>query len=282
MTRREALLFCRSQLGFLAASEAEAESREAVSFVAGCEIPLLFAKSDEELSTEQTARLLMVVDQRKSGVPLAYVLGERWFYGMRFCVSPEVLIPRQETELLAEEAIRLIGQFGYSNVLDVCTGSGCIAAAIAKHTSACVFASDLSEDALQIAQQNALALGVPISFFCADLLWGVCGRFDLITANPPYIRSSVISTLASEVRDHEPRLALDGGADGLSLYRKLLPQAKEHLTSEGSILLEIGYDQGEAISSLLLAEGYREIRMIQDYSQRDRIVAARMAECLIN
>jgi release factor glutamine methyltransferase len=193
--------------------------------------------------------------------------------GLEFDVSPHVLIPRQDTEILVEEALKLCEG---KKVLDMCTGSGCIIISIAKlGKSAGVAAVDISAEALNVAKGNAAKNEVKVEFIESDLFEKVEGDYDIIVSNPPYIRTKVMEELMPEVKDHEPVIALDGSKDGLYFYRKITASLKQHLRSGGTILYEIGYDQGEAVRDILKQEGFTDILVKKDLSGLDRVVTAR-------
>lgn len=218
-----------------------------------------------------------VIKQRVSGVPLQHITGTTEFMGLAFKVTPEVLIPRNETELLVEEALKIISPD--MKVLELCTGSGCIALSILKlYNSVSVTAADISEGALLVAKENAEKLGISIgkewgaiNFVHGDLFESVEGTYDLIIVNPPYIKSEDIRGLMEEVREHDPIIALDGGADGLYFYRRLLYEAREYLNGAGYLLLEIGHDQAKDIMALA-EESYENITIMKDYNNIDRII----------
>ena len=210
-------------------------------------------------------------DKRIKGTPLDYVLGESDFYGIKIKVGQDVLIPRPETELLCERAIAEIGD-RRAQVLDLCTGSGCIAAVIATKTGAAVIASDISEKALAIAEQNCR--GLRVECVKSDMFSALKGRkFDVIVSNPPYIRTDELKNLQKEVQS-EPQIALDGGEDGLKFYREIAASAPEFLSDGGALLLEIGFDQAQEVT-LLLSESFTDIRVIKDLEGNDRIIVAR-------
>ena len=202
------------------------------------------------LSNKEYESLMKIADKMVDGKPLQYALGNTEFYGIRLAVNENVLIPRPETELLAEKAINLAKEKGYENALDVCTGSGAIAVTLAKNTALAVSASDVSTGALEVAKANAIANGLKVNFFVSDLFKAVEGKFDLITANPPYIPTADIDKLDVNVKNFEPRLALDGGVDGLDLYRRIAGTVGEHLSDNGTLLLEFGIGQGEAMKDI--------------------------------
>lgn len=238
----------------------------------------LYTRFDEVASDETRARYRQLVKQRVEGMPVAYLVGFKEFYNLRFAVTPAVLIPRPETELVVMEAIRLAKTISTPRVVDVGTGSGVMAVTMARFVPAAnVTAIDLSPDALAIAQQNAQTLGVAsrIRFLQGDLLTPVAGEmFDLVMSNPPYIPSEVMSTLSESVKKYEPQLALDGGPGGLQVIEKLANQAHGHLKPGGYLILEIGYDQGKTVPSLLQKIGYQAVNVQIDHAGHPRIVRA--------
>lgn len=238
----------------------------------------LYTRFDEVASEETRARYRQLVKQRVEGTPVAYLVGFKEFYNLRFAVSPAVLIPRPETELVVLEAIRLAKTITMPRVVDVGTGSGIMAITLARYVPAAeVTAIDLSPDALTIAQQNAQALGVAprIRFLQGDLLAPVAGEmFDLVMSNPPYIASEVMPTLSESVKKYEPHMALDGGPGGLQVIERLATQAHERLKPGGYLVLEIGYDQGKTVPDLLNKLGYQSVNVQIDHAGHPRIVRA--------
>lgn len=223
-------------------------------------------------SKQQEECYFKALEERKKHKPVQYIIGEQEFCGLKFCVRPGVLIPRPETELLSEAVFR---NADGKRVLDMCTGSGCIAVTVAKlGNPSFVAASDFSTDALEIARENACLQDVQVAFYQGDLFETVEGMYDIIVSNPPYIRSKVIKDLMPEVRDYEPRLALDGTEDGLYFYRRICGEAKQFLNPEGRLMFEIGHDQGTEVSALLSEEGYTAIEVKKDYAGLDRMVFA--------
>jgi release factor glutamine methyltransferase len=206
------------------------------------------------------------------------LLGEREFYGMSFSVDRRVLIPRPDSERLVEVALeRTRARNMHGSALDLCTGSGCIAVAFARQRPTWgVTASDISPDALQVAEHNALRTGAirNLGFVLGNLFEPFSERrFDLITGNPPYIAKDECETLPVDVRDFEPRLALDGGPDGLDLVRRIVTEAPEHLTPGGLLALEIGSDQGPATEALFRQRGFCDVEIARDLGSRDRVVS---------
>ena len=229
---------------------------------------------EDLLSPLDAARYEELLTRRASGVPLQYLTREQNFCGLSLYVDERVLIPRQDTECLVEEVLR-DGAGG--DLLDLCTGSGCIPLALLKHGNfSCALGADISVEALAVAEINRARTGLALSLRQSDLFSEIPERFDVITANPPYIESAEIETLSVEVRDHEPRLALDGAADGLAFYRRLAAESGAHLKPGGRLYLEIGMTQVAAVASLLEAAAFSDIQIIRDLAGRDRIVKGSM------
>ena len=215
-------------------------------------------------------------------MPLAYVLGYTEFMGLRFHVEPGVLVPRQDTETLVEWVLKAEGEANAEisartlSLLDMCTGSGCIGLSLAKLGGYSVTLSDLSPRAIHVSRINrgGLDLEEQVEICRGDLFEALPEgkRFDVIVSNPPYIETAVIEDLQEEVRDHEPRMALDGMEDGLFFYRKLAKEAPQWLTPGGRIYLEIGYDQGESVPALLQAAGFVDVTVKKDLAGNDRVV----------
>lgn len=250
-------------------------------------------KQQESGKSGIAARYLTAIDRRAAHVPLQYITREQNFCGLDLYVDERVLIPRQDTETLVELVLQErgkpvrgrrtqgVGKPGTpegkktegGTVLDLCTGSGCIAVALAKlGRFAAVSAADISADALAVAAENVRRTGADVTLIRSDLFSEISGKFDVITANPPYIQSKVIDTLTPEVREHEPRLALDGDGDGLAFYRRLASECPAHLDPGGSVYFEIGYDQGEAVCALLRENGFSRVRCVKDLAGLDRVV----------
>lgn len=234
------------------------------------------------ITKEQLEKCKKYAHNRLTGAPLQYVLGSACFYGIDFKTDTRALIPRFDTELLAEQAIKTVQEMKKTKenvqVLDLCTGSGCIAITVKKNAGCQVFASDVSREAIGLAKENAESLGAEIEFATGSLYMPYKGkRFDVIVSNPPYIPSGDIAGLDGEVKDYEPRLALDGGADGLDFYRDICAGAKKHLNDGGVLLLEAGIGQADAIKEML--EGFF-VTFVEDYNTPPvkRVVCARLTE----
>lgn len=247
---------------------------------------------EDNRKNEESIRLYReMVGRRRRRCPLQQILGSQEFMGMEFMVNRHVLIPRQDTETLVEQVLadtagwKEEAALGQERVLlDLCTGSGCIAVSLA--ASGCFFrvtATDISKEALRVAEHNVEAL-LPgwlklqkVQLFCGDLFAALPeggGRYDVITSNPPYIPTGVIESLEPEVREYEPVLALDGEGDGLCYYRRIISEAGGYLKAGGRIYLEIGFDQAEAVCGLLREAGYQDIRVCRDLPGKDRVAAA--------
>ena len=208
-----------------------------------------FAHSDTAAEEQKARRYESLLEQRGQRIPLQHLTGKTWFYGLPFTVNEHVLIPRQDTEILVEEALKRAKPG--MKILDMCTGSGCILLSVLSNCPSVMGTGvDLSEKALE-------------------------GSFDLILSNPPYIRTDVIPTLMPEVRDHEPWMALDGKEDGLYFYRKILEQAGAYLIPGGWLCFEIGYDQGEDLRALMQRQGLEQIEIVKDLAGLDRVAVGR-------
>lgn len=236
-----------------------------------------FMDPDAEVPQEQWNDLDAALRKRERRIPLQYLMGSCEFMGYSFAVDERVLIPRQDTECLVEMAVEQMRRSPEPcRVLDLCTGSGCIGVSVKLLCpQAQVVLSDVSEGALAVAGENARRLGAPVELVQGDLFENVQGTFDYILSNPPYIPSKVIDGLMPEVRDHEPRLALDGTEDGLHFYRRIVREATKRLRPGGRLLFEIGQEQGEALLSLLQEAGYEETAIRQDLAGLDRIAVGR-------
>lgn len=249
----EVVRLCKLRLEPVAGEEALQQAKEIVAAVIGAETSALAVHSWVQVTEEQMSMIGDLVEQRLSGQPLQYILGEWEFYGLPFYVDERALIPRQDTELLVETAISMIQQRGYQSCLDLCTGSGCVAVSIAKHAQTSVTASDISVDALELAQENAALNEVRVTFVESDLFDRIDGKFDLICCNPPYLSKEDMEHLQKEV-SFEPALALYGGADGLDFYRRIANENQSHLNFGGALLLEIGSTQAETAAALFAAK----------------------------
>jgi release factor glutamine methyltransferase len=237
----------------------------------------LYVNFEKPLTDAELAAYRALVARRAKREPLQYLLGSQEFYGLDFLVSPAVLIPRHDTELLVDEALKRAPASG--SILDVGVGSGCIAVALAKALpEADVRGVEMSPAALALAQQNIERHGVRVTLFEGSLFEPFAGqRFDLIVSNPPYIPTADLATLQPEVQEYEPITALDGGTDGLDYYQTIIPAAPEHLTPAGWLLVEIGIGQAEAVGEMFTRAGFTDIFIAKDPSLIDRVVGGRVA-----
>jgi release factor glutamine methyltransferase len=230
------------------------------------------------LDPAELATLRELVKRRRSHEPVAYLRGMREFYGLPFRVDRRVLIPRPDTEALVDVALARSSHVSLSmRLLDLCTGSGCVAITIARQRpTAKVLATDVSADALAVARENALRLGTyNVAFLESDLFEKVPKehRFDVITANPPYIPTAEIAGLSPDIRDFEPRQALDGGADGLQFIRRIVAEAPAFLDRDGVLAMEIGAGEAAVTRALFEEHGYRDIRIDLDYGKIERVAS---------
>ena len=223
------------------------------------------------------SELDIMLEKRIKGVPCQYITKNVQFMSLEFEVNENVLIPRQDTELLVETILKIRPH--NPEILDICTGSGCIAVSLAKYINCkAVRACDISGKAIDVAKKNAAKNGVEIEFYEDDILTSekYDQKYDVVVSNPPYIETDVVLTLDSVVKDYEPGIALDGGEDGLKFYRKIADYAKHILKEDGLLAFEIGYNQAAALYEILTPNGYDEITLLQDLSGNDRVVTAKL------
>lgn len=238
---------------------------------------------DRPLDADDLARFRELVKRRRGHEPVAYLVGAREFYGRSFRVDSRVLVPRPDTEALVDAALSRTAHVSMSlRALDLCTGSGCVGITIARERpTSRVHATDVSEPALALARDNALRLGAyNVSFARADLFEGLDAtrpRFDLVVANPPYIARAEIADLAADVRDHEPRAAIDGGIDGFDLIRRIVEGAPAFLLPGGTLAVEVGAGQAPEAARLFSARGFEAVATTRDYAAIERVVAGRWA-----
>ncbi len=256
------------------------EAQILLAHALGCKKIDLYVRHAEEPPEDQKTRFRGMIKKRADGMPNAYLVGYREFFSLAFQVTPAVLIPRPETELLVLEAGKFLKSLAASAVLDIGTGSGAIAVSLAKqHTRATVTATDVSQDALEIARGNAATHGVGdrVRFLEGSMFGPVAGEsFDLIASNPPYITHAELETLDKSVKDFEPRLALDGGPDGLTYYRQIAAGAADRLNPGGMVIVEIGHQQEAAVRELFAANaGLENVKSFKDMAGLPRAVAAR-------
>ncbi|MCR5417604.1 MAG: peptide chain release factor N(5)-glutamine methyltransferase [Lachnospiraceae bacterium] len=263
----------RQRLEEAGVPDADLDARLLLEAVTGEGRNTLLAHGDKPVSGEQEAEYEQFLAKRAQRVPLQYITGRQSFMGLAFLVNENVLIPRQDTEILVEEVMR--EPYDGSRILDLCTGSGCILLSLLHYSNDCSgLGLDISTGAVETAKENARLLDMEerAVFLQSDLLEKAEGSFDIITANPPYIRTDVIETLMPEVRDYEPALALDGGAEGLHFYRRILTEAVPYIKGGTRLYFEIGFDQGESVSRLMEEAGFTDVTVVKDYAGCDRVV----------
>ena len=250
-----------------------------LEYVTGVSKAMYFAEPERAVSEENADRYIDCIRQRAAHIPLQHITGEQEFMGYPFYVNEHVLIPRQDTETLVEEAIQVMRP--KMKILDMCTGSGCIVLSILKMcrekyymTELHGIGADVSEEALKVARENGRRLEVPVTWIQSDLFAKIPEeeKYDVIVSNPPYIETAVIDTLQEEVRLHDPYIALDGKEDGLYFYRRIISEAGKYLKPQGKLMFEIGCDQAEVVEELMKNAGYEQITVKKDLAGLDRVV----------
>lgn len=271
MEYQEVYRWGASQLAEAGIEEASLDARLLLEEICGTDRNFLLVHGKEQVSEEKYEDYVKYIALRKSRMPLQQIVGYQEFMGLKFKVTPDVLIPRQDTEILVEEVMRYLHDG--MHILDMCTGSGCILLSLLRYSNDCTGTGcDISQKALEVARENARALGLKASFVQSDLFETVYDKYEFIVSNPPYIPTDVISTLMEEVKNHEPLTALDGREDGLYFYRRIVKEAKEHLYPGGMLFFEIGWDQAQAVSALMEEAGYQEVTVCKDLAGLDRVV----------
>lgn len=258
-------------------AEAELDAWYLLEYVTGISRASYYGDPGRVVSEEDLCRYRECIEKRAVHIPLQHITGEQEFMGLSFRVNDQVLIPRQDTETLVEEALKYA--MPGMRVLDLCTGSGCILISLLHFCPGLTgVGSDISAEALKMARTNGQRLHVEdrAQWLCGDLFEKVTGAFDLIISNPPYIRSAEIEELQEEVRLYDPRIALDGAEDGLLFYRRIIEESKSYLKNGGRLLFEIGCDQGRDVAELLENAGYTEVSVKKDLAGLDRVAAGRL------
>ena len=274
----EALLEATKVLNHAGVPEARRDAGSLLSFILGKDRTFLISHAEDQVGDDAFRRFQESVERRASGEPLQYITGVQDFFGREFRVTPDVLIPRPETELLVEAAIELTGRESEPLICDVGTGSGCIAVTLlCEVRGARAVAVDKSAAAIEVARLNARNHEVldRVEFAesdCFDALDSSRQRFDMVVSNPPYVSAAMIDGLQREVRDHEPMIALSPGPDGLSVIRRLVDEAPGFLRKNGQLIMEIGFDQGEAVQSLVDDSIWRLVEIKPDLQSIPRIV----------
>ena len=271
MTYGEAVEFGTKCLTDAGVPDAALDAWYLLQMVCRIERSYYYVHGEEDITQDAQKEYEIAVQKRAEHIPLQYIIGEQEFMGLRFKVNSNVLIPRQDTETLVEQVLKIVKPG--MKVLDLCTGSGCVLISVLKNAPELTgMGSDISKTALLVAKENAKLHEVDAEWVRSDLFDNITETFDVIMANPPYIPTGEILSLMPEVRDFEPENALDGGADGLDFYRKIAGQVKDYLNPGGYVYMEIGYDQGEAVSELMRNAGFTEVEVIKDLARNDRVV----------
>ncbi len=272
MTYREAIVSGEKTLQEAQIIDAKNDAWLLLAMACKIDHTFYYMHIDEEMPEEMEHEFDMLIKKRAERVPLQYITGKQEFMGLTFLVNSNVLIPRQDTETLVEEALKVVKSG--MKVMDMCTGSGCVLISILKNAhGAQGFGYDISKQAINVAKENAKLNEVPAVFERSNLFEEAADeKFDVIVSNPPYIRSDEIAGLMPEVADFEPHEALDGGEDGLYFYREIAEHCSDYLNPGGHLLLEIGYDQGDAVSALLREAGFQDVCVIKDLARNDRVV----------
>lgn len=289
MTLREILKEGVSVLESAGIAEYELDAWLLLSYVTGVSRAYYYAHMDEPVSDEKKEEFINCLSLRSEHVPVQHITHQAFFMGYEFYVDENVLIPRQDTEILAERCLAALEGKNNPRILDMCTGSGCILTSLlleipgAEGTGA-----DISEGALRVAEKNAERLGtigrsrfIKSDLFSASFFDKIYRhseeKYDILVSNPPYIRTGVIDSLSQEVRDHDPRNALDGGEDGLFFYRQIIREAPRYLVPGGNLLFEIGFDQAQEVGDLFREAGFTDVRITRDLSGLCRTAEARCA-----
>lgn len=274
MTFRELLGQGTQYLRECGIDDAAIDAWQLMEFVWNIDRGYYFIHSDDIIETEKRQEYTGLIKRRGTHIPLQYLTHRAFFMGLSFFVNEAVLIPRQDTETLVEAVLEQLPANGH--ILDLGTGSGCILISLLNERPDAVgTGADISPAALAVARKNAACLGCEAEFIESDLFDRVSKSFDVIVSNPPYIPSGEIPLLMAEVREHDPLLALDGKADGLYFYRKIISQAKLFLSENALLAFEIGHDQGSKVQEMMHLAGYKKIRIIKDLAGRDRVVTGR-------
>lgn len=272
MTYREAMDLGEKVLKMADIADAKVDAWLLLEMVCKIDRNFYYLHLEDDLSEEQVSGYEIALKKRAEHIPLQYIVGETEFMGLRFKVNSSVLVPRQDTETLVEEALKVIEPG--MKVLDLCTGSGCIIISILHNIMNVEGdAVDISRQALNVAIENAKLNDVVVNFERSDLFDNVTGTYDVIVSNPPYIPTAQVLKLMPEVQNFEPMEALDGKEDGLFFYRRIIQECGAYLKENGRILFEIGHDQGVMVSGMLRAAGFKNVTIKKDLSGNDRVVS---------
>lgn len=285
-TIEELLTYGKEMLENSGNEYAKYERKVLLEEVLDCNYMYMLMNADEVVEDSKESLYKEYIDRRCQHFPLQYLLHKAHFMDFTFYVNENVLIPRNDTEILVEIADNILKDmeltenetvFSHLKVLDLCCGSGCIGISLKQyHKEIDLILSDYSEKALEVTRRNLESLNTRAIVVHGDLFESVSGKVNMIISNPPYIETDIIDTLMPEVKDYEPMMALDGGEDGLIFYRQIIQQAPSYLQEGGYLLFEIGYNQAEAVKELMLAEGFLDVQVCKDYAGLDRVVYGHM------
>ncbi|MEF9916435.1 MAG: peptide chain release factor N(5)-glutamine methyltransferase [Lachnospiraceae bacterium] len=280
MTLQEALSLGTKRLEQEHIEEAAIDAWFLLEFVTGMKRSVYYLDPDRQLLPEQINQYKTHIETRATHVPLQHITGVQEFMGLVFEVNENVLIPRQDTELLVETVLESMKEYDKADpfVLDMCTGSGCVIISILANRNAYGTGVDISKEALEVAKRNASHNQVNLTLVESNLFEKVTGGFDMIVSNPPYIKTKQIEMLQAEVKLHDPFLALDGKEDGLFFYRHIIEESILYLHTKGQLFFEIGHDQGEEVAALMEAAGFTEINIKKDLAGLDRVVWGRYSQ----
>ena len=271
MTLREAYEYGQKRLQTAEIEDAVIDAWYLLEFVTGISRAMYFLRMNENMAPKQEEQYKNYLETRANHIPLQHITGVQEFMGLEFCVNEHVLVPRQDTEVLVESVLEVLTPG--MDVLDMCTGSGCIIISLAKlGKDIKATGVDISEEALKVAKKNVEKLEAEVALLHSDLFENVDGKYDVIVSNPPYIRTAVIEELKEEVKFHDPFIALDGKEDGLFFYRKIVDESLNYLKPSGKLYFEIGHDQGEDVKQLMENAGFFNVTVKKDLAGLDRVV----------
>ncbi len=273
MNIKEALSFANEKLDDAGFENYFVESRELLGYILDKSKEWLMINFNYDIPEDKLKKFFELIGLRLHGEPLQYILGKQYFMGLEFIVNKNVLIPRADTEILVYEALKRLENIKNPKVMDMCTGSGCIAISLAKNVkNAEIFAADISSEAIEVARENSELNGTDVKFIKSDLFESVTeAQFDMIVSNPPYISEEEMKVLEKDVLN-EPHLALYGGKDGLDFYRTISEKAVKFLKPSGFLIFEIGYLQEEGVKNILAELKYKNIKTVKDYSGNNRVI----------
>lgn len=274
MKIKEALIEGRDYLKDLEYTDPIYETRRILSDLLNKDLSYLVSHDEDLLDSKIENKYFEILEKRQKGIPLQYILGEEDFYGRTFKVIEGVLIPRQDTEISVEKILNIIENNQINNMLEIGCGTGIVSISVDLESSVDVTAVDISEKAIENTRINKEKLNSKIKIINSDLFSNINEKFDLIYSNPPYIKSCEIENLQVEVRDYEPRLALDGGEDGLFFYRSIIKSSPEFLNHKGFLVFEIGHDEAEDICNLM--KDKFEVEVYKDLNNLDRVVVGQL------